>query len=179
MISVCLLELGALILTTFPPHLTCTQPSTALCSGDRWNTLWDRLLPRIHVLTIPIPSLLSSGLLVSLNRDSWVGKGYVVLTTWRKWSAQPCPFWVGSSSTLLRAALVSPQERCRISLGQNIEVICKNWAKYLKGIVLKDTHQQEIWNRAGGLGGYHLCFWTGVKPHWSRWVWKPDVSHVA
>lgn len=179
---VCLLEQDkqrALIPTTFPPRLTCTRPSTALCLGDRWNTLWDRLLPRIHMVTIPIPSLSSSGLFASSDRESWVGKGYVVLTAWRQWSPRPRPFWVGSSSTLLRADLVSPRERCRMSLGQSIKVTCRNWAKYLKGTVWKDIHQQEIWNWAGGLGGCHLCFWTGAKPRWSRWVWKPDVTHVA
>lgn len=119
MLLVCLLEqdeLGALIPTTFPLHPTCTWPSTALYVGGRRTTLWDRLLPRIHILTIPIPSLLFSGIFASLNRDSWV-----VLTAWRKWSPRPCLFWVESSSTLLRAALASPRGRCRTSLGQSIK----------------------------------------------------------
>lgn len=173
---VCLLEqdeLGVLIPTTFPPHPTCTQPSTAVCVGDRWNTLWDRIAQNPY-FNNPHPFFFAS-----LNRDRWVEKGYVVLTAGRKWSPQPPPVWVGSSSTLLRAALVSPRERCRMSLGQSIRVTCKTWAKYLKGTVCKDIRQQEIWKRAGGLCGYHLCFWTGAKPHWSRWVWKPDVNCVA
>lgn len=95
--------------------------TTQSCVWETGETLLgDRLLPRIRILTIPIPSLSFSDVFASLNAEiAGLGKDNVILTARRKWSPQSHPFWVGSSSTLLRAALVSPQERCSVTWREN------------------------------------------------------------